>query len=53
MHPFTFCFSGGPVEREMVLNEKANEELFIGSGDFGAEAGMRVVIKRSAKEKKN
>ena len=47
--PFLFVFSGGPVEKELIENEKTNEELFLGSKDLGAEAGMRYVI-RSAKE---
>ena len=51
--PFLFSFSGGPVEWELVLNEKTNEELDMGSVDLGAEAGMKVIIQRSAKEKKN
>ena len=53
MHPFSFGFSGGPVEQEVVLNEKTNEELFMNSMDFGADVGMSVLIKRSANEKKN
>ena len=51
--PFSFCFIGGPIERELMLNEKTNEELVMGSVDLGAEAGMKVSIKRSAKEKAN
>ena len=51
MHPFIFIFSGGPVERELISNEKTNEELFLRSKDFGPEDGMGVLIKRSAKEK--
>ena len=51
MHPFRFGFSGGPVERELIENEKTNENLLMGSMDLGA--GMMVVIQRSAKEKKN
>ena len=53
MLPFRFGFSGGPVEMEVIENEKTNEELIMWSVDLGAEAGMMVVIKRSAKEKKN
>ena len=54
MHPFTFGFSGGPIEMEVVLNEKTNEALVIGSKDLGAEAGVHVGIQRSViKEKKN
>ena len=53
VHPFRFGFSGGPVEVDVILNEKTNEELVIGSKDLGAEAGIRVVIKRCAKQKKN
>ena len=52
-HPFSFSFSGGPVENELILNEKTNEELVMGGVDLGAEAGMKVSIKRSAKEKAN
>ena len=51
VHPFVFGFSGGPVEMEVIENEKTNEELAMGSKDLGAEAGMYVVIIRSAKEK--
>ena len=50
---FFFYFSGGPVERELISNEKTNEELFLGSEDLGPEEGMRVLILRSAKEKRN
>ena len=52
--PFLFVFNGGPVEKELIENEKTKEELFLGSKDLGAEAGaeagMRSVIRRSAKE---
>ena len=50
---FFFYFIGGPVERELISNEKTNEELFLGSEDLGPEEGMRVLILRSAKEKRN
>ena len=49
--PFIFAFSGGPVERDLISNEKTNEELAMGSADLNAEAGMMVAIKRSVKEK--
>ena len=49
VHPFSFCFDGGPVDRELIENEKTNENLFINFRDSG-EDGMTVVIKRSAKE---
>ena len=38
---------------DVILNEKTNEELVIGSKDLGAEAGVFVGIQRSVKEKKN
>ena len=47
--PFIFAFSGGPVERDLIINEKTNEELAMGSADL--EAGMMVAIKRSVMEK--
>ena len=53
VRPFRLSFSGGPIEREVFLNEKTNEELVMCSADFGAEPGMKVIIQRSAKEKKN
>ena len=49
VRPFFFRFDGGPVEREIIDNEKTNENLFINCRDSG-EDGMTVVIKRSAKE---
>ena len=54
MHPFLFGFSGGPVERELIENEKTNEELVICNVDLYA-MGMSVAIyrNRSVKEKKN
>ena len=53
MHPFIFGFSGGQIEMEVILNEKMNEALVIGSKDLDAEKGVYVGIQRSVKEKKN
>ena len=52
VHPFSFSFIGGPVENELILNEKTNEELVMGTVNLSAEAGMSVVIQRRAKERK-
>ena len=51
-HPFSFGFSGGPVESELILNEKTNEELFINCVESDEDV-MSVAIYRSTKEKKN
>ena len=54
MHPFSFSFSGGPVERELISNEKTNEDLFINCVNSDeAGIGMSVLIKRCAKEKED
>ena len=54
MHPFLFGFSGGPVEMEVILNDKTNEELFISYADAESdEDDISIAIKRCAKEKKN
>ena len=52
VHPFSFGFSGGPVEKELIENEKTNEDLFINCVDSDQD-GMAVLIERSAMEKKN
>ena len=51
MHPFCFSFSGGPVESELIENEKTNEELFISYVEPDGP-GMSVRIRRYAMEKK-
>ena len=50
--PFSFGFSGGPVEIELIENEKTNEDLFINCVDSDQD-GMAVLIERSAMEKKS